>query len=621
MGGKRHEWHYTAGDWKSTILGQVMSVCRMYSDYYEQLEDNDKKRYNDKLNSIGKEVDDPYTFCSGLGITDDVHNIEYPDIYINTPSPYTKEELKAYKSLEGYKYLVAGWVGEVSMHPVRGDDGKMILTASVRHSQSVTASPLKPWVAAEKCGTIICSHCTCMAGLGEACSHIAALLFAVEAHNCLKDMSCTSQPCAWLSPNMQNVAYAPISDINFTAPTTKRKRVLEGKSGQQSQLEFVVPPPPSREKIARFIYELSKTGKPALLSILPDYCDEYVVDHSILSLPLSALFEASSLDLSYRDLLKKCEDVFESLKITKEQARNIEASTCDQAQFKNWFRYRAGRVTASKFKAAAHTDLSQPSQSLLKSICYPESYKFSSKATRWGCDHEKTARRAYFHRVAQHLNFTISDRGLVIHPHLGASPDGYVKCYCCGCGVIEIKCPFSCKDHSFLKANGEKIFCLDRSENGSYVLKKQHAYFYQVQLQMKLCDVDFCDFVIWRSDELIVNRIERDDTFLIEASDKATKFFKYGILPELVGKWYTRPPNITVLSSQASTSGSPSQGANTQETWCYCNKEESGTMIFCENDKCQIKWFHMECLSIPKKQWFCPECRKEKKTSRKKKSH
>lgn len=609
-----------------------MSATRKYSDYYEQLETDVKKRYQEKLDSIGERVDDPYTFDSGPQGIGTVPDIEYPDIYnflINTPSPYTKEELKAYKSLEGYKYLVAGWVGNVSVHTVRGDDGKMILTARVRHSQSVTAPPLKPWVATEKNGTIICAHCTCMAGLGEACSHIAALLFAAETNNRLnKDMSCTSRPCAWLSPHMQNVTYAPISDINFTAPVTKRRKVLEDKAGQQSQPAFSVPCP-SKEKIAAFLQDLSKTGKPALLSILPEYCDMYVVDHSILSLPLSAHFEQSYMDLPYNDLLKKCEDVFNSLKITEEQARIIEASTRDQALSKIWFRYRAGRVTASRFKAAAHTDLSQPSQSLLKAICYPESYKFSNKATRWGCDHEKTAREAYFSKiVGNHLNLTVTDSGLVIHPqypHFGASPDGYVKCRCCGCGVIEIKCPFSCKDRSFLEASDDGTFCLASSVDGNLVLKQTHAYFYQVQLQMKLCDVDFCDFVIWADEELVVNRINRDETFLTEAIDKATKFFKYGILPELIGKWYTRPPCVPLVqvsSSQESTSASYSQAADTQRKWCYCNTEESGTMIFCENDKCTIQWFHIECLRItciPKRKWYCPECRKEKQTSVKKK--
>ncbi len=43
----------------------AMSVGRKYSGYYEQLEDDVKKRYSDKLNSIGVKVDDPYTFSSG----------------------------------------------------------------------------------------------------------------------------------------------------------------------------------------------------------------------------------------------------------------------------------------------------------------------------------------------------------------------------------------------------------------------------------------------------------------------------------------------------------------------------------------------------------------------------
>ena len=31
--------------------------------------------------------------------------------------------------------------------------------------------------------TVICAHCTCMAGIGEARFHAAALLFAVEANS------------------------------------------------------------------------------------------------------------------------------------------------------------------------------------------------------------------------------------------------------------------------------------------------------------------------------------------------------------------------------------------------------------------------------------------------------
>ena len=55
-----------------------------------------------------------------------------------------------------------------------------------------------------------------MAGLGEACSHIAALLFAVDANTLMrKNTSCTSGPCSWLLPGCKKVEYALISDIDF----------------------------------------------------------------------------------------------------------------------------------------------------------------------------------------------------------------------------------------------------------------------------------------------------------------------------------------------------------------------------------------------------------------------
>ena len=70
-----------------------MAVCRKYSGYYEQLTDDANKGYNEKLNTLGEAVDDPYTFSSiGVNV---MPNIEYLDIYnflINTPSPYTKED-------------------------------------------------------------------------------------------------------------------------------------------------------------------------------------------------------------------------------------------------------------------------------------------------------------------------------------------------------------------------------------------------------------------------------------------------------------------------------------------------------------------------------------------------
>lgn len=37
-------------------------------------------------------------------------------------------------------------------------------------------------------------------------------------------------------------------------------------------------------------------------------------------------------------------------------------------------------------------------------------------------------------------------------------------------------------------------------------LKALHAYFYQVQAQIKICHAMFCDFVAWNDRELFVHK-------------------------------------------------------------------------------------------------------------------
>ena len=97
----------------------------------------------------------------------------------------------------------------------------------------------------------------------------------------------------------------------------------------------------------------------------------------------------SYLDLEYHELLKACESV--KAEVAEGMAIAVEKKNRLQANSNLWFKFRAGRVTASRMKAVRHTEPTNLSQSLVKAICYPELFCFTSKQTVWGCRHQKSA--------------------------------------------------------------------------------------------------------------------------------------------------------------------------------------------------------------------------------------
>ena len=100
-------------------------------------------------------------------------DVTYADVYnylILTSSRLTYNQLKAYKSLEGYNHFINGWVNNITVTEMNAQPmaKSFLFTALVKHSQ-ISLPPLKIWIAVKQSGEVLCAHCSCMTSLGEAC--------------------------------------------------------------------------------------------------------------------------------------------------------------------------------------------------------------------------------------------------------------------------------------------------------------------------------------------------------------------------------------------------------------------------------------------------------------------
>lgn len=145
---------------------------------------------------------------------------------------------------------------------------------------------------------------------------------------------------------------------------------------------------------------------------------------------------------------------------SEEECKDIERYTRNQRENSLWYEQRCGRVTASCFHdITSRKNTSSPDNLVMRFLTRKDISNIP--AIKWGIDNEDKAREACVMKMSSsHNEFTCSPAGLVItpqYPYLGASPDGFTQCECCGDGIIEIKCPFSVWDGTPEDLVGRKV--------------------------------------------------------------------------------------------------------------------------------------------------------------------
>ncbi|XP_062545957.1 uncharacterized protein LOC134212265 [Armigeres subalbatus] len=205
----------------------------------------DIKRYKEKILVVGGE--DPYNFkysTKTLPLTVDYDGIL--SYLLSTLSFRTDQPVRNKKSVEAYKSFERGFVKEVKGFK---RENIFAVLGTVLHSMRINEPPATCWILVQneagdgnEVGDILCAHCDCTAGAGETCSHVAAVLYALNfaRETCLgKQISVTQLPSYWTTPSgsVHENLYASVDRITF-GQTVRTNCELQDSRIQRSESEL-----------------------------------------------------------------------------------------------------------------------------------------------------------------------------------------------------------------------------------------------------------------------------------------------------------------------------------------------------------------------------------------------
>ncbi len=399
--------------------------------------------------------------------------------------------------------------------------------------------PVTPWIILDS-KSIKSSHCTCMAGLGEVCSHVGSVLFLLE-YSSRNEKTVTDVRAYWTLPSKGKKPHSfnnlKMDDISLQTA----KKIFENDVKGECEVKWPGSPAKkvhSHDELGLFLNDLQKVhDQGVIFRVVKPFCDDIAKLNRRFPLCLAGtLYDENYSNVMNVEEIVKCGRNM-NFALTAEQISIIQQN--DQRS-NEWFLYRTGRITASLVREVCFVRNFNSNISLLKRICYPEQTRFTSSAVEYGHKNEEPAKEAYKRiRSQEHIMFEITDSGLWIHcdlPFLGASPDGIISCSCCGKGILEVKCPVSISSNDKQISDLPYLSVLD----GIRKLNSNTSYYFQIQCQIMCVNVTYADLFIWSPTECYIERIYKDERTCKLIANKSEQFFYNAIIPELICKFYTR---------------------------------------------------------------------------------
>ena len=149
--------------------------------------------------------------------------------------------------------------------------------------------------------------------------------------------------------------------------------------------------------------------------------------------------------------------------------------------------------------------------------------------------------------------------------------------------------------------------------NGIWILKWQYPYYMHTQVHLAVPESNYCDFIVFTCNEMVIKCILPDMPFFEANLLKVQKFMKVGILPEVIGKWFSRIPIGGVASNSENVSNNMIPQIHSAlvqiDTSSDDEDPQNGVIaiinriikiIICHKCSCSIRWFHFSLKLDPK---------------------